>query len=76
MGKITPVHWRKLVKVFQSLGWKIDGIKGDHIILDEETFTRPIIIPRANDVAISIIMNNLKTAGISRKEYLKLLTQI
>jgi predicted RNA binding protein YcfA (HicA-like mRNA interferase family) len=71
--KITPIHWRKLVKVFELDGWKLSRIKGDHLIYTKEGFARPVVIPKDSSVATFIILNNLKTAGISRDKYFKLL---
>jgi hypothetical protein len=34
---------------------------------------RPIVIPTYDEVPVSIIRNNLKTAGITREEYFVLL---
>jgi hypothetical protein len=36
---------------------------------------RPIVIPKYAAVPVFIIKNNLRTAGISRDQYLKLLGQ-
>ena len=35
--------------------------------------TKPIVIPTYDEVPVSIIRNNLKTAGITREEYFVLL---
>ena len=36
---------------------------------------RPLVIPmHARDVPVAIILNNLRTAGISREDYLRVLT--
>jgi len=37
--------------------------------------TRPIVIPTYDEVPVSIIRNNLKTAGITREEYFILLEE-
>jgi predicted RNA binding protein YcfA (HicA-like mRNA interferase family) len=71
--KITPIHWRKLAKVFELDGWKLARIKGDHLIYTKEGFARPVVIPKDPPVAPFIILNNLKTAQISREKYFKLL---
>ena len=34
---------------------------------------RPVVIPTSDEVPVSVIRNNLKTAGIIRDEYFKLL---
>jgi hypothetical protein len=37
---------------------------------------RPIVIPTYDEVPVSIIKNNLKTAGISRDEFFALLKDV
>ena len=71
--KIVPIHWKKLVRVFESDGWKLSRIKGDHLIYTKKNFSRPVVIPRDSSVEVFIILNNLKTARISREKYLELL---
>jgi hypothetical protein len=34
---------------------------------------RPIVIPKYNSVGLDIILANIRTAGLSRREYLRLL---
>ena len=36
---------------------------------------RPLIIPDYREVPIFIILNNLRTAGISREEFLRMLDE-
>lgn len=36
---------------------------------------RPVIIPRYDEVAIDIIKSNMRTAGMTREEYFKLLSK-
>jgi hypothetical protein len=36
---------------------------------------RPVVIPAYRDIPVFVIRNNLKTAGISRDEYFRLLEQ-
>ena len=73
MPKINPVHWRKLVKVFEQCGWILDRIDGDHLVYIKSGCIRPVVIPKAKEIQVFIIANNLKTAKISREEYFKLL---
>jgi predicted RNA binding protein YcfA (HicA-like mRNA interferase family) len=76
MRKITPIHWRKLAKVFELDGWKLSRIKGDHLIYTKKGFPRPVVIPKDREVEVFIILNNLRTAKISREKYFKLLQKI
>lgn len=39
----------------------------------KEGTARPIVIPKYDEVGLDIIQSVIKTAGLSREEYLKLL---
>jgi predicted RNA binding protein YcfA (HicA-like mRNA interferase family) len=71
--QIRPVHYRYLVKVFELNGWEHTGTRGDHLIYKKPGAIRAVVIPKYKTVPVFIIKNNLRTAGISRDEYLKLL---
>lgn len=73
MPKITPVHWKKLAKIFERDGWILDRIEGDHLVFIKPNYLRPVVIPKMKEVQVFIIANNLKTAKISREEYFKFL---
>lgn len=75
MPRITPIHYRKLKKVFEKKGFKYLRTEGDHLVYGKSDLTRPIIIPKYREIPEFIILKNLKTAGISRKEYLESLTK-
>ena len=67
--RITPIHYKKLAKVFEKQGFLLARRRGDHIYYVKPGIARPIVIPAVRDVPVFIIENNLKTAVISRKEY-------
>jgi predicted RNA binding protein YcfA (HicA-like mRNA interferase family) len=73
MPKIIPVHWKRLEKVFLSAGFRFARQEGSHRSYTKPGVLRPIIIPTYDEVPVSIIRNNLKTAGITREEYFVLL---
>lgn len=73
MPRITPIHYRRLAKVFEKKGFKYLRTEGDHLVYGKKGIIRPIIIPMYREIPEFIILRNLKTAGINRKEYLKLL---
>jgi len=60
-------------KVFLAAGFKFARQEGSHRSYVKPGISRPIVIPTYDEIPISIIRNNLKTAGISREEYLRLL---
>jgi predicted RNA binding protein YcfA (HicA-like mRNA interferase family) len=73
MPRITPVRWQDLEKVFLLAGFRFARQEDSHRSYVKAGVLRPIVIPTYQEVPVSIIRNNLKTAGISRDEYFRLL---
>jgi predicted RNA binding protein YcfA (HicA-like mRNA interferase family) len=73
MARITPIHWTLLERVFLEAGFRFARQQGSHRSYVKPGVVRPIVIPTYDEVPVSIIRTNLKTAGISREEYLRLL---
>jgi len=73
MPAIKPIHYGKLTKVFEKVGWRYQRTRGDHMIFTKKDFLRPIVIPKYKTIPVFIIKNNLRTAKISNAEYFKLL---
>ena len=73
MPKIVPIHWRRLEKVVLSVGFQFARQEGSHRSYTKPGVLRPIIIPTYDEVPVSIIRNNLRTAGITRENYFILL---
>jgi predicted RNA binding protein YcfA (HicA-like mRNA interferase family) len=67
MPKIIPIHWRRLEKVFLSVGFRFARQEGSHRSYTKPGVARPIVIPTYDEVPVSIIRNNLKTAGITQR---------
>ena len=73
---MTPVHWRTLEQVFLAAGFRFVRQQGSHRSYVKPSIARPIVIPTYEEIPVSIIHNNLKTAGISRDAYFSLLEQV
>jgi predicted RNA binding protein YcfA (HicA-like mRNA interferase family) len=73
---MAPVHWRVLEQVFLAAGFRFVRQQGSHRSYVKPGIARPIVIPTYDEIPVSIIRNNLKTAGISRDEYFRLLEQV
>ncbi|RME86879.1 MAG: type II toxin-antitoxin system HicA family toxin [Zetaproteobacteria bacterium] len=73
MSRIPPVGWRDLVRVFERIGFRIRREKGDHIIMTKPGVHRPIVIPKYRQLGQDIIRANMRTAKLSREEFLRLL---
>jgi len=75
--KITPIHYRRLVRVFELDGFTVMRQKGDHLILTKPGVSRPVVIKTSpRNVPVTHIMTNLRTAGISRDRYFELLQRV
>ena len=75
--KITPIDYRKLVRVFEVEGFRVVRQKGDHLILTKPGVKRPLVIKISeHEVPVTHILTNLRTAGISRDRYFELLDKL
>jgi len=57
----------------EHLGYKHAGQKGSHIKLEKPGVAPPLIVPAYDEVGRDIIMNLIRTAGITREAFLALL---
>lgn len=73
---MKPIDWRSLEKVFLKSGFRYARQEGSHRSYVKTGISRPVVIPTYDEVPVSIIRNNLKTAGISRDEYFRLLEDL
>jgi predicted RNA binding protein YcfA (HicA-like mRNA interferase family) len=74
--RITPIHYRILVKAFELDGFTVKRQKGDHLILTKPGVKRPVVIKKSpKEVPVTHILTNLQTAGINRERYFELLKQ-
>lgn len=74
--KIAPIHYRKLVKLFELDGFTVKRQKGDHLILTKPGVKKPVVIKKSpREVPVTHILTNLKTARIGRERYFELLDQ-
>ncbi|MEK7560423.1 MAG: type II toxin-antitoxin system HicA family toxin [Patescibacteria group bacterium] len=75
MSRLSPIHYKKLAHVFERSGFVLDRVEGDHLIYVRKGTVRPVVIPKYRSVPVFIILNNLRSAGMSREEYFVLLRQ-
>ena len=76
-AKLVPQSARILVKVFEKFGFAVSKRRpGDHIAMRKPGAIRPLIIPDKKDIPTFIILNNIRTAGISREDYFKALEEL
>ena len=76
MPKLVPTDWRTLDAVFIRAGFVFRRQEGSHRSYVKPGVPRPIVIPTHQEVPVFIIRNNLRTAGLSRDDYFRLLAAV
>ncbi len=76
MPHLTPIHYGKFCKFLEYIGCEFKRKKGSHLIYTRHDLSRPIVIPEHKHLSLIVITGNLKTLGISKEKYLKLLEKI
>jgi len=75
--KITPIHYQKLIRIFELDGFEVKRQKGDHILMTKQGVSRPLVIKSSpKKVPVTHIRTNMTTAGISRQRYFDLLDMV
>jgi len=75
MPRLTPVSWKVLDCIFRKAGFKFERQQGSHRSYTKNGISRPIVIPKYDELDVRIIKSNMRTAGISREQYFELLKQ-
>ena len=73
MSRIVPTDWQTQVRIFEKYGCTFKRQKGDHMVFVCPGAKRAVVIPKYRKVGVAIILNNMKTVGMSREQYFKLL---
>ncbi|PKL54037.1 MAG: type II toxin-antitoxin system HicA family toxin [Candidatus Methanoperedenaceae archaeon HGW-Methanoperedenaceae-1] len=76
MMKIKPTDWKTQVKLFEKYGCILVRQKGDHMIFHHKNAKRAVVIPKYDEIPVTVILNNMKTVGMTREEYLSIMESI
>ena len=63
--KIKPTDWKTQVKLFEKYGCIFVRQKGDHMIFHHKNAKRAVVIPKYDEIPVTVILNNMKTVGIT-----------
>jgi len=76
--KIKPTDWKTQVKVklFEKYGCIFIRQKGDHMVFHHKNAKRAVVIPKYDEIPVTVILNNMKTVGMTREEYLSIMESI
>ena len=75
MPKISSTNWQTQVKIFEKFGCQFVRQKSSHLIYHHPDAKRAVVIPRYDEITVTIIRNNMKTVKMSREEYFRLLME-
>lgn len=75
MPRLNPINWQDFEDVLKKAGCRFDRQEGDHRIYKRDDLKRPIVLPMCGDLPVFIILNNLRTLGLSRDQYFKFLSK-
>lgn len=75
MSQLPAVNGRQLLKALEGEGWYVKRIRGSHYILRHPTVPDALPVPIHGNRPIKrgTLGNILRTAGISREEFQRLL---
>lgn len=74
MGRLANISGRKAVKAFSKIGYRLNHQEGSHMILYFNKVGRPpLSIPNHRELAPGLLRAQIKRAGLSVEEFLKLL---
>ena len=75
--RIVPVRHQVLVRLFALDGFSVRRTRGDHVMMTKPGVRRPVVIKTSpGEVPVTHILTNMRTAGMSRETYFRLLNEV
>jgi len=69
MPKLPALNFKRLVKILEANGFKVDHITGSHYILYNKTDGKRVTVPFHNkELPKGTLMSIIKQAGLSKKD--------
>jgi predicted RNA binding protein YcfA (HicA-like mRNA interferase family) len=73
MGRLANISGKEAVKMFSEIGYYLARQEGSHMILSNDRPGFPIlVIPDHKELAPALLRAQIKRAGLSVEEFLKL----
>ena len=69
MGKLSVISGKKLVRIFEKLGWTENRRQSSHIIMIKEGEIVTLSIPDHDEVAKGTLRSLIRSAGVTMEEY-------
>lgn len=75
--RLAPTKWQTQVAVFREAGFtEVRVANSNHVVMERGDCLRPVTIPKYREVGLDIIRRNMRTANMTRKEYLDILSRL
>jgi predicted RNA binding protein YcfA (HicA-like mRNA interferase family) len=71
MSALPVLSGRKVVRVFEKLGWEVARQRGSHIIMVKEGEIVTLSIPDHREIAKGTLRSLIRTAGITVDEFVR-----
>ena len=69
MPALQVLSGRKVVRVFENLGWQVARQRGSHVIMVKDSEIASLSIPDHKEVAKGTLRSLIRTAGITVDEF-------
>ncbi|PIR53583.1 hypothetical protein COU76_00315 [Candidatus Peregrinibacteria bacterium CG10_big_fil_rev_8_21_14_0_10_49_10] len=76
MPKLQPLPWKRFEKFLLAVGCMLKRQSGSHRVYWKKGMQRPIILQAKGNVPVFIMLNNLRTLGIDRDDFLQKIKKI
>jgi len=73
MSRLPVLDWRKVVKVFEKVGWRHDRTRGSHYIMVRPEKEGLLSIPMHSPLKRGTLHKLIKQSGLTIEEFLQLL---
>lgn len=70
------ISWQELRDVCKLAGCVEARTKGDHLVMTKPGLARPVIIKMDKDIGEDIVRSNMRTMGLGRKDFERLLAVV
>ena len=73
MDGVGKIDWKRFEKFLLKNGCYFKSQESRHIKYKKVGLLRPIIVPKVKELPDSIILNNLRTLGVSREIFISII---
>ena len=70
MPTLPVLSGRKVMKVFESLGWEVSRQRGSHIVMTKEGEIATLSVPDHKEVAKGTLRSLTRSAGLTVAEFI------